>query len=82
MYWLNLEYRLDLTGIGQNFIRSGTGGCVIPVCIAVRNFSAITVGTERNEINNIAQYLPLPKIYVGFFFLNKILNKFLISLKK
>ena len=32
----------------RNFIRGGIGGCLVPVCIPVRDFPSVSAGTERN----------------------------------
>jgi hypothetical protein len=32
----------------RNFTRGGMGGCLVPVCIPVRDFPSFPVGTERN----------------------------------
>jgi hypothetical protein len=43
----NLSKRPKHLETPQNFTRGGIGGCLVPVCILVRDFQSVPVGTER-----------------------------------
>jgi hypothetical protein len=44
----NLLKRLKHTETPQNFTRDGMGGCLVLVCIPVRDFSSVSAGMEWN----------------------------------
>jgi hypothetical protein len=44
----NLPRRPKHTETPRNFTRGGMGGCLVPVCIPVRDFLSVPAGTERN----------------------------------
>ena len=37
-----------LVETGRNFGRGGTWGCLVPVCMPVRDFPSVPAGTKRN----------------------------------
>ena len=41
-------FRPKHTETPRNFTRGGMGGCLVPVCIPVRDFPSVPAGTERN----------------------------------
>ena len=44
----NSPKQLKYLEISQNLIRGGMGGCLVPVCIPVRDFLSVLAGTEQN----------------------------------
>ena len=47
VFWPDYSYRPEQAETGRNFSRGGTWGCLIPVCIPVRDFLFVPAGTER-----------------------------------
>ena len=41
------SYRPEQAKTGRNFSRGGTWGCLVPVCIPVRDFPSVPTGTKR-----------------------------------